>query len=120
MPRSKSLSGAEIGVIISKHLDAIESLLLDQAVMYPDKRIEYTEEGFRAAIYIFSNVMFSKMYGVRKEKNEPQEIISAEVEFFGKNLRNIILSATGLDTHDLWKGDRESPVNRPVKEFIAG
>jgi len=90
-----------IGKELSPILEEIENTLLDNITLKP----EYTNEGFRAAIFIFQSAISDKMFELQtKEKmsNKDSELMAKNL---GDELRNLIGRFTGIDTHKLFSDE---------------
>ena len=90
-----------IGKELSPILEEIENTLLDNIALKPD----YTEAGFRAAIFIFQSAISDKMFELQtKEKmsNKDSELMAKNL---GEELRNLIGRFTGIDTHKLFSDE---------------
>jgi hypothetical protein len=88
-----------IGKELSPILEEIENSLLE----FSDYKPEFTKEGFRAAIFIFSSVMVDKMF-------ERQELIKTDLkqredqaEQLGTEIKILIEKYTGLDTFKIFE-----------------
>ena len=92
----------KIGEKVSPVMEEIENTLLEHAAFSGDKP-EFTKEGFRAAIYMFSAAIQDKMWELQELENMPMEVRVHMAEKFGKETRRLIKRYTDIDTHDLFK-----------------
>ena len=91
-----------IGKELSPILVEIENAILEFDVNTKLKP-EYTIEGFRAALYIFSSVMMDKMWELQTNENIDMNDRSNMAGKFGNDLRELIKVYTNIDTYDLYK-----------------
>jgi len=88
-----------IGKELSPILEEIENSLLE----FSDYKPEFTKEGFRAAITIFSSVMMDKMYERQQEIKLGQKLCEDQAEQLGTEIKILIEKYTGLDTFKLFE-----------------
>ena len=91
-----------IGKKISPILVEIENTLLEFEANVAIKP-EFTIEGFRAAIKIFSSALLDKMWELQKnEKIDIKDRINM-TEKAGKDIKKLVKIYTDIDTFDLYK-----------------
>jgi hypothetical protein len=89
----------KLGEKLSPILSEIENTLLDNYETKPG----FTDEGFRASIYIFQSVLLDKMWELQEKENLSIEIREDMATKSGEAIRNIIKTFTNIDTHNLYK-----------------
>ena len=90
-----------IGEKLSPILVEIEDTLINHAV-YNGEKPEFTDEGFRAGIKIFMDVMMDKLYEVQMAQGKSIVNASKEAAMMGYYIRALILQYTNIDTHNLY------------------
>ena len=91
-----------IGKKISPILEEIEATLLEFEAFNGDKP-NYTDDGFRAAVRIFSSALVDKMFELQSdEKMDMQDCLNM-AEKVGEDVRKLIKTYTNIDTHDFYK-----------------
>lgn len=93
----------KIGQKLSPILEEIEDSLWDFEYYREGEKPEFTEEGFRGATKIFMSALLDKMWDFQESINMPQKEREKKAEFFGKEVREIILLSTGIDMHKLYQ-----------------
>jgi hypothetical protein len=88
-----------IGEKISPILINVEDALIDYAEIKPN----FTDKGFRAAIYIFQSAMMDKMHDLFEEEDIPQDIREHMSEICGGEIRLMVRKFTNIDTFSLYK-----------------
>ena len=88
-----------IGKELSPILEEIENSLLE----FSDYKPEFTKEGFRAAIFIFSSVMMDKMFEHQKLIKTDLKQREDQAEQLGTEIKILIEKYTGLDTFKLFE-----------------
>lgn len=91
-----------IGKKLSPILAEIEDTLIDHAA-YNGVKTDFTEQGFRAGVKIFMDVMMDKLYEVQITEGKSIDAASKEAELMGYSIRALILQYTKIDTHNLYK-----------------
>lgn len=84
----------QIGKKLSPILNEIEKTLWENEYMFPDDMPEFTIEGFRGAVKIFTAVMLERAFKKDNKLNATK---------LGKELKDFIEKYTDIDTHDLYK-----------------
>ena len=92
-----------IGKKLSPILEEIEMTLLEFTANEHTGKPEFTDEGFRASIYIFMTVFMDKIYNLQEDENISMEDSLNMVESAGKDLRKLVKTYTNIDTHDFLK-----------------
>ena len=90
-----------IGEQLSPILQEIENTLLEFEVNMGEQPC-YTMEGFRAATKILMSALMDKMYSLQIAENIPHEDRCNMAEKCGQDLRKLISTYTGIDSHDLY------------------
>ena len=88
-----------LGEKLSPILSQIEGTLLDNYETKPG----FTDEGFRASIYIFQSALLDKMWELQEKEGLSIEIRADMATKCGEAIRNIIKTFTNIDTHNLYK-----------------
>ena len=91
-----------IGKKLSPILEEIEMTLLEFTANEHTGKPEFTDEGFRASIYIFMTVFMDKIYNLQEDENIAMEDRMNMVENAGNDLRNLIKKYTDIDTHKIY------------------
>jgi len=63
----------------------------------------YTEDGFRSAVKIFTSAMMDKMYDYQEEKQIKMEDRMILVEQLGKHIHELVKESTGIDMHEYYE-----------------
>lgn len=90
-----------IGKKISPILSEIESMLWEfdcQELGVP----LFTDDGFRAAVKIFMSAVMDKMWKLQQEEGIDIETRGEMAGKCGEEIRKIIKTYTGIDSHDLY------------------
>jgi hypothetical protein len=90
-----------IGKKLSPLLEEIEDTLLDfesEVEMQP----QFTENGFRAATKIFASALMDYMWNMQDQEGIPMEIRVDMAEKAGYELKRIVETFTGIDTHKMY------------------
>lgn len=93
-----------IGERLSPILVEIEETLWEHEATLATKP-EYTLAGFRAAVKIFMSAMMDYTYSRNAAIGMNIEQMTADVEKLGKEVRDLILKYTGIDTYKLYKSE---------------
>ena len=91
-----------IGEKLSPVLVEIEQVLWENEVMYHSKP-NYSIEGFRSSVKIFTSAMFDKILELQENEKMNEEDSIKMAENFGNDLRSLIKTYTNIDTHELFK-----------------
>lgn len=86
-----------IGKKLSPVLEEIEATLWEFEANKGEKP-NYSFEGFRAATKIFMSALVDKFFEKQEADGRNQDEAVKAIEEVGNDLRNLILSATGMDT----------------------
>jgi len=87
-----------IGKKLSPVLAEIESTLME----FYGHKPNYTNEGFRAATYIFVQAVMDKMWEVQNFDKMDIKDREKMAEKCGNEIRNLIKTYTDIDTHKLF------------------
>ncbi len=90
-----------IGKKLSHILVEIEETLLESYGTKPD----FTDEGFRAAVFIFSSALMDKMYELQDKEDIPFESKKDMAMQCGVEIRELVKRFSDIDTHELYKVD---------------
>jgi hypothetical protein len=96
-----------IGQKLSPVLTEIEDALWDFEYNCSNQQPKYTTEGFRASIKIFMSALLDKMWDYQEEKNVSQKSREKQAKKAGEDIRKFIKQFTGIDSHDLYKHERQ-------------
>ncbi len=96
-----------IGEKLSPVLQEIEDTLWDFEYAKPNEQPKYTKEGFRGAIKIFMSGLMDKMWDHLEGKKTPQIIRERQAREAGRGLRALVKKYTGIDSHDLYKTEKQ-------------
>lgn len=91
-----------IGQKLSPILSEIEDTILEHQVELGTKP-QFTEEGFRASILIFSSTIGERISNLMENENFTLEDRCNAAHNFGNDLRKLIKTYTGIDTVELYK-----------------
>lgn len=92
-----------IGEHISPFLSNIEDALLNHISMFPSVPYEFTDEGIRAAIFIFSSVMIDEFWRMKQYEKISQEDSERMIQEFGEKMHHLIRVYIGVNTKELYK-----------------
>lgn len=84
---------------LSLTLSEIENTLLE----FNNTKPNFTNEGFRAGIYIFQSVILDKMFELQEVENIDFDIRCDMAEKCGDEIRQIVKKYCDIDTHELYK-----------------
>ena len=93
-----------IGERLSPILVEIEETLWEHEATLATKP-EYTLAGFRAAAKIFMSAMMDYTYSSNAAIGMNMGQMTADVEKLGKEVRDLILKYTGIDSYKLYKSE---------------
>lgn len=87
---------------INEVLDDLERLFWDIEF---ERRgpIEFTDDGFRGAIKIFSTALMSRMWSLQKKEEMDLETRKKMVTEVGEKIRKLVKTYTDVDILDLYK-----------------
>lgn len=88
-----------VGEKLSPILSEIENTLLE----FNNTKPNFTNEGFRAGIYIFKSVILDKMFELQEKENINFDIRCDMAEKCGDEIRQIVKKYCDIDTHELYK-----------------
>lgn len=91
------------GKKMSNVLESIEIALLERNSNPEVIKPNYTNEGFRAALYIFMDVLIDKMYSLNQKEKHDLVDSSAMAESAGKELAKFVHTWTGIKSENLYK-----------------
>lgn len=63
----------------------------------------YTDDGFRAGIKIFMSVLMDRIWELQDDENIDMETRKAMATKAGEDVRNLVKTYTGIDTHKLYE-----------------
>lgn len=86
-----------IGEKVSEILENLETTLLQHDASVGTK-YNYTHEGFRAAIYIFSSVMLDKLWELQETEKLSLEDRLNMAQSLGDAIRKLVKTYTDIDT----------------------
>lgn len=87
-----------LGKKLSPILEEIENTLLENYEQKP----EFTDEGFRASIFIFQSAVLDKMWELQEKENLPIQIREEMAIKCGESIRSLIKTFTDIDTFDIY------------------
>ena len=90
-----------IGKKLSPVLEEIESTLLEYEANIGIKP-EFTDEGFRAGIKIFSSVVLDRIWNLQESEELSMDDRIKMAESFGNKIREIVKTYTNIDTRQLY------------------
>lgn len=64
-------------------------------------KYEYSNDDLLNALVVFSSVLGTKLYDLGISEKQPFEMIAAQAQKMGEELRLLIYTYTDIDTHDL-------------------
>ena len=92
-----------IGEVLSPILCEIEQKLTQFALVNSNVKPEYTDEALRASLQIFMSVLLDKMYSLQEDEQIDIDTRMDMATKSGEELRKIVKTYTGIDTHDMYK-----------------
>ena len=92
----------ELGEIYSLLLENLEDGLLDHQV-YDGSKLNFTQDGFRAATKIFMDVLLDKMFDLQEKEHMPFKQREEMAEKAGNELHKLIKIYTDIDTREFYK-----------------
>jgi len=101
-----------IGEQLSSILSEIENALWDNEYNNPTEKPNFTENGFRASIKIFMSALMDKMWEKQKRDKMSFKDREKQAEYFGKEIKELVVLATGIDTYKLCKKGKENYANK--------
>ena len=90
-----------IGEQLSEKLEEIEDTIWEFDSMFQCP-YGFTGEGFRAGVKIFMSVMLDKMWELAQNESINQDDRIKMVEQMGNDIRKLVKTYTGIETHDLY------------------
>jgi hypothetical protein len=93
--------------IINDILFDLEQLLWEREAEENPRRVGYTMEGFRGAIKIFMSSLMDKMWDMQSAEEMDMEDRINMAQKVGEEVRKLIKTYTGIDSHDLYKTVKE-------------
>jgi hypothetical protein len=90
-----------IGKKLSPVLEEIEFTLLEYEANIGIKP-EFTDEGFRAGIKIFSSVVLDRIWNLQESEELSMDDRIKMAESFGNKIREIVKTYTNIDTRQLY------------------
>jgi len=103
LERVRLIFSKAVGLEFSKTLKMMEDALLKLETEQPDIPLTITDDGFRAAIRIFTFVLVNKMHELQKEENMPLEDRLKMATHASGVIRKLIKEMTNIDTKNLYK-----------------
>lgn len=97
------LKNRTLGEKLSPTLKEIEDTIWDFEFHNAGTQLKFTDVGFRASIKIFMANLLERMYQRQEKENMSQKEREKQAEYFGKEIRELVMLATGVDTHNLYK-----------------
>lgn len=64
-------------------------------------KYEYSNDDLLNALVVFNSVLGTKLYDLGISEKQPFEMIAAQAQKMGEELRLLIYTYTDIDTHDL-------------------
>lgn len=92
-----------LGQKLSPILTEIEDTLWEFEANRPGVPLKFSQEGFRAAIKIFTCTLLEKMWDLQQKNAVPQKERERLVTEAGQSIRAFVQKYTGIDPHDLYK-----------------
>jgi hypothetical protein len=90
-----------IGKKLSPVLEEIEITLLEYEANIGIQP-EFTDEGFRAGIKIFSSVVLDRIWNLQESEELSMDDRIKMAESFGNKIREIVKTYTNIDTRQLY------------------
>ena len=90
-----------IGKKLSPVLEEIEFTLLEYEANIGIQP-EFTDEGFRAGIKIFSSVVLDRIWNLQESEELSMDDRIKMAESFGNKIREIVKTYTNIDTRQLY------------------
>ena len=91
-----------IGELLGPTLIEIEDTLWSYELYMPSKPYGFSEESFRAIIKLFMASIMDKMWALQEGDEMDIEDREAMAEQCGKDVRALVKTFTGIDTHNLY------------------
>lgn len=86
---------------VKESLDVCTYTLLNMSILDQTFRIKYSERDLFNANFIFTNVLFSKMWELQEAENMALEHRLEMTNKFGEDFRRLIKTYTNIDTHEI-------------------
>jgi len=90
-----------LGETLSPILTELEDALWEMEATIAEKPC-YTDKGFRGACKIFMSVLLDRMYELQIKENISQEDKELMATKAGEEVRALVKTYTGIDTHTLY------------------
>ena len=103
----------EIKITLSDVFAKTENVLLDYAIL--GRKLNITEEGFRACVFIFSQAMMDRMWDLQQEEKMDIKDRCNMAKAVGEDIRKLVKIYTNLDTFDLYEKDGSGFLKVPEK-----
>lgn len=91
----------KFGAALSELLIEIEDTIF-KFELFKDEKPNYTKEGFRAAVKIFSSVLMDKIYELQEGEDIEFEDRCNMAQKAGEDLRKLVKTYTDIDTRKLY------------------
>jgi hypothetical protein len=88
---------------IGEKLSPVLSEIKDTLLEFHDVKPEFTEEGFKAAVFIFHSALMDKMFDLQVREQIPFGSMCDMATKCGKATRELIKTFTNIDMHELYK-----------------
>lgn len=89
---------SEFGKRMSEVLVTIEDAMIERNVQKGVQKPNYSDEAFRAAIYIFMDTLIDKMYSLNLKESHSIKDAGAMATQAGRELSKLVHTYTGIDT----------------------
>lgn len=86
---------------INEILEELETAIIDYTLI-EDGRLNITESAFRAATFVYSQVLSNKIFDLQEVEEMPLETRIDMMEACGKELRDLVKVYTNIDTMELY------------------
>lgn len=96
----------QYGEQISKLLESVEQVMWKHEFAIGDKP-NFTIEGFRSAVKIFTSFLMDRLYDEQDFDDMDFENREKMAERAGQDIRRLVFTYTGIDTHTLYKPEGE-------------
>lgn len=80
-------------------LEEIETVLL----VHSESPMKYSDTALRSSVFIFSNALMNRMYELQTQEGMTEEDCCKMAQVAGEEIRKLVKTFTGVDTHELWK-----------------
>jgi len=96
-------NGKTMGEFIAPVLESMEDALWSYENYSPNTPYGFSNESFRAAVKIFMAAMMDKIWALQEGEEMEMEDRAAMAEKCGKDVRDLVKTFTGIDTHKLYE-----------------